>query len=291
MPFTSKNWWLCALLVAISGSATFAQTPYPCTISPTNQTCLTLGLTQVPQGWIVGEVKQFAFGADSADLLQQLAAAGWVECAGQSLIRKDFDELWKIVGVSWGSADGTQSSGSVFYLPDLRSLFVRGWNHGKKPPSGYGNSPYKGDTDARVTPRPEAGDTGSAGATGDHVGSMQPDQLAKHRHWVAYVTGIAGGAPGFEYTSNGSFASQSHYTDDKGSELNNGGYGDQTHPGNAYLLYMIYIGKAATFVPFEESVSRDESNPKKKALYRNGWVDCLEGGCTSHKASATKTKP
>jgi hypothetical protein len=104
MSSVSKS-WIYLIPIALVGCFALAQTPFPCKITVANPTCLTIGPTQRPQGWIVGEIKTFAVGADSRDLIDQLAKQGWVEAAGQSAIRKDFDELWKIAGTSWGSAD------------------------------------------------------------------------------------------------------------------------------------------------------------------------------------------
>src|SRR5437879_4081743 len=77
-----------------------AQTPFPC---PDNASCVTVSA----QGWIVREIRALAFGGDSKKAIDQLAQQGWVECAGQSAIRKDFDELWRVTGTDWGSADKT----------------------------------------------------------------------------------------------------------------------------------------------------------------------------------------
>jgi len=138
------------------------------------------------QGWVVGEIKTFAVGADSKDLIDQLAKQGWVEAAGQSAIRKDFDELWKIMGTDWGSADST----NVFFLPDLRGLFLRGWEHGRTAPESHPESPYMGEpkdlSDARGARRPEIPTTvGSVGASGNHVGSMESDAFALHHHTLS----------------------------------------------------------------------------------------------------------
>src|SRR6266849_3457281 len=61
---------ICAAVVCLSAVA-LAQTPFPCKITTTNKTCLTVGPLppQNPQGWIVGEIKTFAVGTDSKDLM------------------------------------------------------------------------------------------------------------------------------------------------------------------------------------------------------------------------------
>ena len=89
--------------------------PSTCNTSP----CLKVS----SQGWIVGEIRAFAFGATGKDqMTKELLAQGWVECAGQTVPRTaPFDQLFRAIGDAWGSADGHL----VFYLPDLRGSFLR----------------------------------------------------------------------------------------------------------------------------------------------------------------------
>ena len=58
-------------------SAAVAQSQFPC--NAPGSTCLTVVPNQQPAGWIVGEIRTFAFGADSRQLINELAAKGWVE--------------------------------------------------------------------------------------------------------------------------------------------------------------------------------------------------------------------
>ena len=48
--------------------------------------------------------------------------SGYLECAGQSLSRTTYANLFAVITTTWGSA-----SSSTFNLPDLRGQFVRGW--------------------------------------------------------------------------------------------------------------------------------------------------------------------
>ena len=50
---------------------------------------------------------------------------GWIECAGQSVLRATYADLFTAIGITYGSVDGTH-----FTLPDLRGYFVRGWDNG-----------------------------------------------------------------------------------------------------------------------------------------------------------------
>jgi hypothetical protein len=77
-------------------------------------------------GWIVGELRPFAFGraraAHRASTLAQLHRLGWLECAGQSLAADEFPELHEAISESWGKGPK-----GAFLIPDLRGLFLRGW--------------------------------------------------------------------------------------------------------------------------------------------------------------------
>lgn len=82
------------------------------------------------------------------------ASGDWLECDGASLLIVDYPALYAVLGTTWGAAPAGH-----FRLPDLRGLALRGWDHGR----GM-------DPDAALR-------TG-----GDHVGSMQQDDVGPHKH-------------------------------------------------------------------------------------------------------------
>jgi microcystin-dependent protein len=51
---------------------------------------------------------------------------GWLECNGMAIGRTQFARLFARIGVSFGAGDGA----TTFNVPDLRGLFIRGWDHG-----------------------------------------------------------------------------------------------------------------------------------------------------------------
>jgi hypothetical protein len=215
----------------------------------------------------VGEIKTFAAGADSKDLIDQLAKQGWVEAAGQSAIRKDFDELWKITGTDWGSADKT----NVFFLPDLRGLFLRSWDHGRAAPGGHTQSPYTGDpgdlTQTRVQPRPEI-DTGvgTQGATGDHVGSLQSDQVGSHQHTFPYNTKVNA----FDRLSAPSNTTEKYWWGDNPSNPSTNAMPfAENRAANAYVMYFIYVGKPAQVI---EPTAKEKEAPET----RTGRIECFK---------------
>jgi microcystin-dependent protein len=189
----------------------------------------------------VGEIKTFAFGANGKDqMTRELLAQGWVECAGQTVLRAaPFDQLFRAIGDSWGSADGK----FVFYLPDLRGSMLRSWNHS----GSQGQSPALGgdpDSNARTAPRPEVPAPGTKGNIGDNVGSIQPDALQDHTHLLPDRIGVSkkaqlgdqtGGLYGAEPTG-------------KTQGIKDGNTATETRPRNIYVMCAIYVGTPVTVV-------------------------------------------
>jgi tail collar domain len=91
---------------------------------------------------------------------------GYLECDGTTLSRADYSRLFAVIGTAFGEGDGS----STFHLPDLRGQFLRGWPHS----SPFGFDP---DRNARFGLYP-------GGASGDHVGSLQPSEFQAHTHAV-----------------------------------------------------------------------------------------------------------
>jgi hypothetical protein len=210
------------------------------------------------QGWIVGEIRTFAFGANGKDqMTKELAANGWVECAGQTLSRSaPFDQLFRAIGDAWGSGDGRID----FYLPDLRGQTLRGWDHTgsqKQAPA------FNGDPSAtqRTAPRPEIVPPGTQGNTGDNVGSIQPGLVGDHVHSPAIP---------------GEYALENIHN----VELGNGKYMPVNNPGgsfdtggvkgapkenrvnNVYVMYAIYVGTPVTTVTDANGQVRVQKAPK-----------------------------
>lgn len=214
-------------------------------------------------GWIVGEIRTFAFGADNSMLVRSLAENGWVECAGQLIERRDFPEVVAVLQDTWGSQNASRTQ---VYLPDLRGLVLRGWDHGRRAPEKYPLSPYTGDADLgnRVFPRPELLDLPEPGIAGptdsqtrlvikDHVGSMQAEQLHGHRHSFSFVAGNGAVRTSKEQDSLGVTASGEPVRVGSSTAFEGG---NETHPPNVYVLYLIYLGRAAYEVPQSEEDQR-----------------------------------
>lgn len=111
------------------------------------------------------------------------APAGWLLCAGQSVLKATYAALWAVIGGTYGSSDATH-----FTLPDLRG----------RVPAGPDNM---GGTDAH---RLDQGfiDDGDPHAIGSSMGNqsrvLTAENLPPHQHdvWVGSepAEGGAGGA-------------------------------------------------------------------------------------------------
>jgi microcystin-dependent protein len=142
---------------------------------------------------------------------------GWLECNGDPISRETYADLFSIIGDMYGSGDEI----STFNLPDMRGMFVRGWNHGKKVVTGENEDPDAGS-------RTDRGDS----TEGDNIGTKQSYQIQKHNHVLRLA-----------FSGYGSF----HDTD-KSNSSNNfldsshsiGSYGGrETRPENIYLMFII----------------------------------------------------
>ena len=67
---------------------------------------------------LIGEVRAFAYGGK--------CPATWLKADGSPLPKKDYPELEQAIKVTWGEPDQL-----TFNLPDLRGVFLRGWNDGR----------------------------------------------------------------------------------------------------------------------------------------------------------------
>ena len=90
------------------------------------------------------------------------APAGFLLCQGQAVSRSTYASLFAVLGTTHGNGDGT----TTFNLPDYRGRFLRGVD------SGAGRDVDAGSRTAM----------GTAGNTGDTVGSVQGHAFQTHTH-------------------------------------------------------------------------------------------------------------
>lgn len=141
--------------------------------------------------------------------------AGWLECDGSAKSRTTYAALFAAIGTRHGQGDGV----STFNLPDYRGRFWRFWDHG----AGR-------DSDAAARTAMATG-----GATGDHVGSLQSDQIRAHTHNVPHSqgSGVASGGGGSNWVYNGN------------AEATSSTGGSETRPLNAAVMAIILADPAA----------------------------------------------
>jgi Phage Tail Collar Domain len=197
------------------------------------------------QGWIVGEIRAFAFGASGKDeMTKELLANGWVECAGQTVSRSaPFDQLFRAIGNSWGSGDGHLD----FYLPDLRGQTLRAWNHtgSQMQNPAFGGDPDATNLNVRTPPRPEIPPPGTQGNSGDNVGSIEAGMVGDHVHSPVL--------PGYgaENMHNEEFGNGKYMPVNENKPFDSGGVKGspkENRVNNAYVMYAIYVGAPVTTV-------------------------------------------
>jgi microcystin-dependent protein len=125
---------------------------------------------------------------------------GWLECDGSELLISDYTDLHKVIQQIYKTNSGLDET-SKFQLPDLRGMFVRGWDHNK----------------------------GIDG--GRSLGSKQDDSIKNHTHgWNAAGSDTGGDLPG-----SGTGTQDKSITS---STMSPAG-GTETRPINVALVYCI----------------------------------------------------
>jgi phage-related tail fiber protein len=142
---------------------------------------------------------------------------GYLMCDGGEVLRSQFEDLFDVIGERYGAGDGS----TTFNLPDLRGVFVRGWNETRE---GEFSDP---DTNSRSGP-----DTpGATISNGNHVGTCQPDLFKSHHHrsesqGACSITGTGS----YRYPWGQSYGG-SWFTDYEG--------GSETRPKNIAMMFVI----------------------------------------------------
>ena len=126
-------------------------------------------------------------------------------CDGKLLNTEEFRPLFKAIGFTYGKE--TRQGATFFYSPDYRGQFLRGVTGDAEDPDSR---------DPAWTERTAMFPGGES--TGNRVGSVQPDAIEEHTHFMGYkVTfGALARRPEhglFEITKNPDFApNQRHET-------------------------------------------------------------------------------
>ena len=135
------------------------------------------------------------------------APSGWLEANGAAISRTTYAVLYAAIGNSFGPGDGS----TTFNLPDLRGVFVRGWDH------GAGRDPDAASRTALL----------SGGATGNNVGSYQADEFKSHTHTIKWLP------------NDGAAGNNKHAFEGPYLYTTSAAGGNETRPKNVYLMYII----------------------------------------------------
>jgi len=130
---------------------------------------------------------------------------GWLECNGDDISINDYGILYKVIGHNYTTL-GALDRNSRFQIPDMRALFVRGWDHNKG--------------------------VDTTGGVSRSLGTTQEDLLKDHTH--SYLQTIQG----TDTTSGG----DTHYINAANGTTGSvaGGLGgSETRPKNIALVYCI----------------------------------------------------
>ncbi|WP_158944628.1 phage tail protein [Granulicella sp. S190] len=188
-------------------------------------------VSPIPPAFI-GEIRAVSFQPNSPGFTK-LVANNWVECDGRALNAADYPDLYAALGNTWG----TTNIGTTFKIPDLRGQFLRGWSHG---------SSVDPEAASRTVADPANPHAGWTGASGDSVGSRQPDALLNHVHQIAGVHAEAGGGNGFQGTDLDSNSNKGgpwqKNVDTQGIVNTPLISNSETRPKNVSVMYVIYAG-------------------------------------------------
>jgi microcystin-dependent protein len=182
--------------------------------------------------------------ASISPFAMQTPPPGWLECNGDAMSRVEFKRLFDKIGTTFGAGNGA----ITFNLPDLRGMFVRGWDHGR----GIDAARLFASMQNDQMQGHKHNDSGHG-----HTGST--DFCGYHTHWVYNIYQNIGTSVGHANTSWWCALNTNTETSTNGAHshnlsINNGvanlgdpttssagdtRYGLETRPKNISLLYCI----------------------------------------------------
>ncbi len=135
---------------------------------------------------------------------QETPPTNFLECSGAAISRTTYSELFNVIGITFGAGDAS----TTFNLPNLRGVFVRGWDNGRGVDIGR------------------------------NFGTFQEDDFETHNHTPIYLGGSNQdiGDPG-QYVLTNSAEYNGIQTIANSATANTGG--TETRPKNLALMYVI----------------------------------------------------
>lgn len=207
----------------------------------------------------IGEIRTFAFSDDKTAIntsqlqIRSLRERGWISCRGQELAITEFPELGAVLKVirpdrSIGSVWGAAARDISFNVPDLRGLFLRGYQMSEEAfkPGNNAGEPEPSTRGALRGDMPATGDPGNPSG----VGSYQADQLQTHEHLQTrspeYSNSNQPPYNGMYHASGGSNRGDANVAT-RGPQPAYGApavrAGGETRAKNVQVMYCIYTGR------------------------------------------------
>jgi microcystin-dependent protein len=165
---------------------------------------------------------------------------GFLECDGQSVDRFQYEDLYKVIGTTYGLGPVI----NTFKVPDFRGYFLRGWDHGAGMDSSSQMRTNRGD-----------------GIVGDRVGTKQMDQFKSHSHIVSGQDNVA--AP--SGSSFNEVANVENYPSIFNRFTSSTG-GSETNPKNINVMFIIRYQLDLQDSAFEQSVAKIAAAEKQITL-------------------------
>ena len=162
--------------------------------------------------------------------------SGYLECNGAAVSRSTYSALFAVIGVQYGSGDGS----STFNLPDLRGEFIRGVDRGRGVDSGRDIATSQGSQNAQHNHSASA--TSTAGA---HSHSLNYQRKQVEDTGTAFVTDIRrqggdgdGGSTTFTNNTDSGFMNNATVSVSTSVSIGNQG-GNESRPRNIAMMYII----------------------------------------------------
>lgn len=124
--------------------------------------------------------------------------SGFLECNGATISRTTYAALFAVLGITYGSGDGS----TTFKIPDYRGEFIRGFDNGRGVDRG------RALTSAQVDATAKNGLRGTTSSNGSHTHSLKgmgsgiPKNVVEIRNLYAYtwVSGLMSSAGNHSHT-------------------------------------------------------------------------------------------
>lgn len=170
-------------------------------------------LPPLPESFAPGFIGTFA---------TEKVPSGWLLCDGQEYSRKNYANLFAVLGETWGQGDGY----TTFNVPDLRGMFLRGLDNGKNIDKGRRLGSRQEESFKAHTHQ------GKTSSTGSHQ-----HRFMGFKNTVRVIDNDEQGPSVYEYDNTKSLTEFSGAHEHQVFLENTGG--NETRPVNVAVVYVI----------------------------------------------------